>query len=418
MTPLSPSHSNSNSPFPSPAYAGAGLLASVQVAVRIRPIWPDEAKKDSRYALLADGSRSDSLTLDDVSLAAKRSTISPVGSTPSAGGAPGARSTDQKQYSFDHVFGTNASQELVFETAVAPILNHFIEGFNVTVIAYGQTGSGKTFTMGTGASGSAGSVSDPTSQGIVPRAANLTFLALEAKARDVLGFTWSAKVSFLEIYNDDVIDLFDWAPMSRVPATCLYRRLQTLHGKLPGSMLAAMLLLASHMPIYPIDTGPSLLAKGTQLRQTAATGANATSSRSHAIFSIVITQGFIAGDDVVGSITSKLNFVDLAGSERLKNTNAVGDRAKEGISINSGLLALGKVINALSASSARPSAAVHIPYRESKLTRLLQDSLGGNSQTLMIACLSPSVPDISESKSTLQFASRARSVRTRVAINK
>ncbi|CAO3641778.1 unnamed protein product [Mucor fragilis] len=155
----------------------------------------------------------------------------------------------------------------------------------------------------------------------------------------------------------------------------------------------------------------SFLSKGSLCRTTGSTEMNTVSSRSHAVFSVILKQQKTAEEP---SITSKFHFVDLAGSERLKRTNAQGDRAKEGISINSGLLALGNVISALGDEARRTS---HVPYRDSKLTRLLQDSLGGNSQTLMLACVSPSDSNFMETLNTLKYANRARNIKNRVTIN-
>ncbi|KAJ2882256.1 Kinesin-like protein kif21b, partial [Coemansia aciculifera] len=194
----------------------------------------------------------------------------------------------------------------------------------------------------------------------------------------------------------------------------------------------------------------SYLHQGALSRTTASTDMNHTSSRSHAIFTIYLTQQdrrsslLLPSASAAGmepseldsgmSIVSKMHFVDLAGSERIKRTGAAGDRAKEGISINAGLLALGNVISALGGmtTAASPSAAtglhggavpqprrgtIHVPYRDSKLTRLLQDSLGGNSQTLMLACISPSDRNSPESLNTIRYANRARNIRNKVAVN-
>lgn len=163
------------------------------------------------------------------------------------------------------------------------------------------------------------------------------------------------------------------------------------------------------------------LQQGALARTTASTQMNAQSSRSHAIFTILIKrhrrllgeQNSLMEDDLE-TLTAKFHFVDLAGSERLKRTGATGERAKEGISINSGLLSLGNVISALGDMTKKTS---HIPYRDSKLTRLLQDSLGGNSQTLMIACVSPSDRDFMETLNTLKYANRARNITNKVVVN-
>lgn len=160
------------------------------------------------------------------------------------------------------------------------------------------------------------------------------------------------------------------------------------------------------------------LQQGALARTTASTQMNAQSSRSHALFTILIRrQRVITSNesDVLETLTSKFHFVDLAGSERLKRTGATGDRARESISINYGLLSLGNVISALGDPTKK---AIHVPYRDTKLTRLLQDCLGGNSQTLMIACISPSDCDFMETLNTLKYANRARNIRNRVQVNR
>lgn len=164
-------------------------------------------------------------------------------------------------------------------------------------------------------------------------------------------------------------------------------------------------------PILIQKKKKSFLDLGSNSRTTASTDMNSSSSRSHAIFTVTLIQQLTES-----VINSKFHFVDLAGSERLKRTNAKGDRAKEGISINSGLLALGNVISALG-DEKRKSKTSHVPYRNSKLTRLLQDSLGGNSQTLMLACVSPADSNSNETTSTLKYANRAKNITNRVVIN-
>lgn len=178
---------------------------------------------------------------------------------------------------------------------------------------------------------------------------------------------------------------------------------------------------ATIKPIHGPQDAMRCLQQGALARTTASTQMNAQSSRSHAIFTILIKrQRRVTGeensviDDDVETLTAKFHFVDLAGSERLKRTGATGERAKEGISINSGLLSLGNVISALGDTAKK---ATHIPYRDSKLTRLLQDSLGGNSQTLMIACVSPSDRDFMETLNTLKYANRARNITNKVIVN-
>ncbi|KAI8900426.1 kinesin motor domain-containing protein, partial [Globomyces pollinis-pini] len=267
-------------------------------------------------------------------------------------------------------------------------------GFNGTIIAYGQTGSGKTYTMGTGV--------DTNAEGIVPLAAKQLYLNLEEKAKTINDYTYQVDLSYLEIYNEDVIDLLTDEPAK----TPIPIRFDKKNGNIAhGINIKNASNVTDILRYCFVDLIFSVLKKGGVNRQTASTASNSTSSRSHAIFSVIITQRFDSKE-----LISKLNFVDLAGSERLKKTNASGDRAKEGISINSGLLTLGKVINSLASTKSRPNSA-HIPYRDSKLTRLLQDSLGGTGHTLLISCISSEQEDIPESIVTLKFASRAMAVK-------
>ncbi|KAJ2845171.1 hypothetical protein IWW36_004893, partial [Coemansia brasiliensis] len=278
-----------------------------------------------------------------------------------------------------------------------------------------QTGSGKTFSMGTGLARSAAEVESP---GVVPRAIGEIWKSLEQ--RESTGLTFSIEVSFLELYNEDLIDLLNprAAPGSRGP---------TIREDNRGNMvLVGVERKVAHTPEDVLE----LLHQGALSRTTASTDMNHTSSRSHAIFTVYLRQQDrrrqpIVPDEGMPSIVSKIHFVDLAGSERIKRTGAAGDRAREGISINAGLLALGNVISALGSSGGEkqqqqqqhtPRRTPHVPYRDSKLTRLLQDSLGGNSQTLMLACISPSNKNNSESLNTIRYANRARNIRNKVAV--
>lgn len=220
---------------------------------------------------------------------------------------------------------------------------------------------------------------------------------------------FSVAAQFMELYNEEIIDLLD--PYNK---TKLYK----IHEDAMGG------ICVSGATVKPIG-GPAdalrCLQQGALARTTASTQMNAQSSRSHALFTILIRRQRVMSPEESGSetgdletLTAKFHFVDLAGSERLKRTGATGDRAREGISINCGLLSLGNVISALGDKSKKAS---HVPYRDSKLTRLLQDSLGGNSQTLMIACISPSDRDFMETLNTLKYANRARNIKNRIQIN-
>ncbi|KAJ1659932.1 hypothetical protein IWQ61_001068 [Dispira simplex] len=351
-----------------------------------------------------------------------------------------------KSFTFDHVFPPATAQAEVYDHCMSPLVHQFLDGYNATILAYGQTGSGKTYSMGT--TTPTGSPYQITKQlGVVPRAARELFTTLTTRAADDPEYEYRVQVSFLELYNEELIDLLQNFPKTP-PATLAgvsnggHTTLSNAHGNQPniasashtGGTPATLTIREDaqggivwggvvQRTVNSEDELLHALHAGSLSRTTAATDMNLVSSRSHAIFSVQLWQNYkIAQENtdaesptpVRRTLLSKFHFVDLAGSERIKRTNAVGDRVKEGISINSGLLALGNVISALGDESRKAS---HIPYRDSKLTRLLQDSLGGNSQTLMLACVSPSESNILETVNTLKYANRARNIKNRVAIN-
>ncbi|KAG2207533.1 hypothetical protein INT47_004283 [Mucor saturninus] len=312
-----------------------------------------------------------------------------------------------KSFTYDYVFDNNSEQQQVYEKAASPLLEKFVEGFNATILAYGQTGSGKTFSMGTGLE----STTNPEHEGIVPRCILDLFRKLQERSEANEDFKYEVFVSFLELYNEELIDLLNPQNQhnkrkSGVPAAAPVE--VTIREDIAGNIYWSGV---REEKCEDPDELIQFLAKGSLCRTTGSTEMNTVSSRSHAVFSVILKQ---QKSDQDPSITSKFHFVDLAGSERLKRTNAQGDRAREGISINSGLLALGNVISALGDDARRTS---HVPYRDSKLTRLLQDSLGGNSQTLMLACVSPSDSNFMETLNTLKYANRARNIKNRVTIN-
>ena len=212
---------------------------------------------------------------------------------------------------------------------------------------------------------------------------------------------------FLELYNEELIDLLEVPPNNVVA--------QNRHIKIHQENGTVQVVGATQRRVKSVLEALECLEAGALSRTTASTQMNTQSSRSHAIFTMTIHQSIIASETQdVETLTAKFHFVDLAGSERLKRTGATGERAKEGISINTGLLCLGNVISVLGDESRKAS---HVPYRDSKLTRLLQDSLGGNSQTVMIACISPTDRDFIESLNTLRYANRARNIKNKVLIN-
>ncbi|GBC24961.2 uncharacterized protein OCT59_009462 [Rhizophagus irregularis] len=334
-----------------------------------------------------------------------------------------------RSFTFDYVFPSNTEQEEVFQECASPLIDKLVEGYNATLLAYGQTGSGKTYSMGTALDDSN---IPPEHQGIIPRAIRKLFADLHERKEKNPSYQFEVYISFLELYNEDLIDLLN--PQSRENnkkgKNDLIIREDT-NGQIHWAGV-------KEVKVSDPDELLGQLQKGSLCRTVASTDMNMVSSRSHAIFSVILKQTRIESleenkENVVppaessaaskgknkqkllsSKVTSKFHFVDLAGSERLKRTNDIGDRAKERIAINGGLLALGNVISVLGDESRN---VAHIPYRDSKLTRLLQDSLGGNSQTLMLACVSPADSNFMETLNTLKYANRARNIKNKVSIN-
>ncbi|KAF8899409.1 P-loop containing nucleoside triphosphate hydrolase protein [Infundibulicybe gibba] len=463
--------------------SAAAATTSIQVALRIRPLTTqDSTSIPIRFQ------RSVVHAASPTSVSIESTSGAPSGTSPSPSSTPSAK---KQSFYFDQVHPPSTTQYDLFTSTAQPLVSRFIEGFNCTILAYGQTNSGKTFTM-TGIDPD-GDPSNPNNgMGIIPRAASDIFSRAK-QLKDERGGSWSYSIkgSFIEIYNEDLIDL-----LSLDDSTGGRRQVQIKDKD--GHIIWGGL--------REVDVGNSsevmtLIRKGTSIRRTKETDMNAQSSRSHAIFSLTLTQkkfigsaaptrspssfppggrspsritrpgsidsgagsasanhvslpplgrpgtpsfasaigqggglrpssalghagersdGSSGGEDVGEWVTivSKFHFVDLAGSERLKRTVAAGERIKEAISINSGLLALGNVISALGdPSRAKSNTATHIPYRDSKLTRLLQDSLGGNAHTLMIACVSPAEWNAAETINTLKYANRARNIKNRAALD-
>ncbi|VDP91594.1 unnamed protein product [Echinostoma caproni] len=301
-----------------------------------------------------------------------------------------------KLFSFDFVFDESTSQRTVYTKAAFPMVDCVLKGYNATLFAYGQTGSGKTYTMGTCAIENFTDVN----VGIVPRIVHDIFDRMP-----MFPFDYTVRVSFLEIYKEDILDLLSEDVTAPLPI-----REDNQVIKIPG--LTERIVGCSEEVL-------ALLQSGSTKRSVGGTAMNSQSSRSHAIFTLHFllrpkepTPGEKprkdpaeppeASDELSPgeTLTAKLHLVDLAGSERIKKTHAEGDRLKEGININRGLLALGNVISALCEKDAKKRS--HIPYRDSRLTRLLQDSLGGNSTTLMLACVGPADSNMEETLNTLR----------------
>ncbi|XP_075040606.1 chromosome-associated kinesin KIF4A [Mixophyes fleayi] len=301
----------------------------------------------------------------------------------------------EKSFTYDYVFDPSTEQEEVYTTAVAPLIKGLFKGYNATVLAYGQTGSGKTFSMG------GAYTHDQENEpivGVIPRVVKALFKEIE----DRTDWEFLLTVSYLEIYNEDILDLLYSSRDKTTPPISIREDPKEgikICGLTERDVKSALDMI-------------SCLEQGNSSRTVASTAMNSQSSRSHAIFTISIDQRN-AGDKN-SSFRSKLHLVDLAGSERQKKTKAEGDRLKEGISINRGLLCLGNVISALGDETKKGG---FVPYRDSKLTRLLQDSLGGNSHTLMIACVSPADSNMEETLNTLRYADRARKIKNKPIVN-
>uniref|UniRef100_A0AAR2M5V4 Kinesin motor domain-containing protein n=1 Tax=Pygocentrus nattereri TaxID=42514 RepID=A0AAR2M5V4_PYGNA len=287
---------------------------------------------------------------------------------------------NDKAFTYDYVFDPTTEQEEVFNAAVSPLLSGLFKGYNATVLAYGQTGSGKTFSMG--GTYTSAQENEPV-VGVIPRVIKRIFQE-KTKRTDS---EFIINVSYLEIYNEEILDLLCTSKDKPVISI----REDPKDGIKIVGLTEKEVLTAQEMV--------GCLELGNSARTVGSTAMNAASSLNN-----------FRSDAVV----SKLHLVDLAGSERQKKTKAEGDRLKEGISINRGLLSLGNVISALGDESKK---GTFVPYRDSKLTRLLQDSLGGNSHTLMIACVSPADSNIEETINTLRYADRARKIKNKPVLN-
>ncbi|KAI4484885.1 hypothetical protein M0802_012994 [Mischocyttarus mexicanus] len=299
-----------------------------------------------------------------------------------------------KKFTFDEVFGPLSKQIDVYNAIVSPLLEEVLAGYNCTVFAYGQTGTGKTFTMEGVSNDPALHWQSDTTAGIIPR--TLSHLFDELRLLEAQEYT--VRVSFLELYNEELFDLLspnDDASKIRLYEDASRKGAVIIHG-------------LEEVTVHNKSEVYKILEKGSEKRQTAATLMNA---HSRLFFSITvhIKENTIDGEELLK--TGKLNLVDLAGSENVGRSGAVDKRAREAGNINQSLLTLGRVITAL------VERAPHIPYRESKLTRLLQESLGGRTKTSIIATISPASINLEETLSTLDYAHRAKNITNRPEIN-
>ncbi|CAG9314722.1 unnamed protein product [Blepharisma stoltei] len=293
-----------------------------------------------------------------------------------------------KTFAYDSVYDEQCPQQLLYDETAFPLVESVIQGYNGTIFAYGQTGCGKTYTM-------VGVNDPPELRGIIPNSFSHVFSAIAEAPHEKC---FLVRCSYCEIYNEEIRDLLHFDPNMK---------LELKENKDNGIFVKNL----SMHTVKSVDGIEQAMAEGNTHRITKETQMNERSSRSHAIFTIYIESSEeIEERQIIKA--GKLNLVDLAGSERQKKTGVAGDTLKEAIEINLSLSALGNVISALVDGSAK-----HIPYRDSKLTRLLQDSLGGNTKTVMIAVCSPADYNYDESLSTLRYASRAKFIQNKPKVN-
>eukprot|EP00697_Spironema_sp_BW2_P004035 gnl/Spiro4/15435_TR8304_c0_g2_i1.p1 gnl/Spiro4/15435_TR8304_c0_g2~~gnl/Spiro4/15435_TR8304_c0_g2_i1.p1 ORF type:complete len:880 (-),score=381.47 gnl/Spiro4/15435_TR8304_c0_g2_i1:99-2651(-) len=291
-----------------------------------------------------------------------------------------------RTFRFDKVYGCESTQEDVFLCSVKPIVEQVLDGFNCTIFAYGQTGTGKTHTM-------EGSPSADGSQlGVIPRAIRMIFDVMAAARAD-----FTVKASYVELYNEELSDLL----------AARARPLRIFDTQQKSTEIKGV----EEVIVQSADDIHTIMQIASTKRRVAQTCLNDRSSRSHAIFTVTVqTREAIAdGEDMIK--TGKLNLVDLAGSENIERSGAVKQRAKEAGHINTSLLTLGRVINALT------EGENYVPYRDSKLTRILQESLGGRAQTCIIATISPTLAFLEETINTLDYASRAKNIKNKPEVN-
>ncbi|KAE9555582.1 hypothetical protein FO519_001253 [Halicephalobus sp. NKZ332] len=307
---------------------------------------------------------------------------------------------EPKTFAFDHCFESTdpnsrkfSSQEDVFNKIGTGVVENAFGGYNACIFAYGQTGSGKSYTM----------MGNQEFPGIIPKLCNAIFERIEIETGELTSF--KVEVSYMEIYNERVRDLLD-------PKKSGKQNLKVREHKSLGPMVDGLSVLA----VSSFDQISKLIDEGNKCRTVAATNMNAESSRSHAVFTIRLTQ--LLSDlenSFTGEKVSKISLVDLAGSERVAKTGAMGKRLEEGGNINKSLTTLGMVISALAEKSGKKEKFV--PYRDSVLTWLLKDNLGGNSKTVMIATISPAADNFEETLSTLRYADRAKRIVNHAIVN-
>ena len=314
---------------------------------------------------------------------------------------------EEKMFTFDNSFWSHdvedehyAHQEDVYNSLGEEFLDHNFEGYHTCIFAYGQTGSGKSYTM----------MGTPDQPGLIPRTCEDLFQRIEAAHNETPNISYNVRVSYFEVYNEHVRDLLVPVHPNQPPYYLKIRESPT-----EGPYIKDL----TDAPVKNISEIMRYMKMGDASRTTASTKMNDTSSRSHAVFTIMLKQIHHDMDtDETTERMARIRLVDLAGSERAKATEATGARLREGSNINKSLTTLGRVIAALAdPKQHRPGKRNKdiVPYRDSILTWLLKDSLGGNSKTAMIACIAPS--DYDETLSTLRYADQAKRIRTRAVVN-
>ncbi|XP_010881471.1 kinesin-like protein KIF3C isoform X2 [Esox lucius] len=302
----------------------------------------------------------------------------------------------RKTFTFDSVYDASSKQRDLYDETVRPLIDSVLDGFNGTIFAYGQTGTGKTYTM-------QGAWLDPEKRGVIPNAFEHVFTQISRSSGDR---QYLVRASYLEIYREEIRDLLDHNVQSThgTPARSLELRENPESGVYVRDLTSCV--------CRSVKEVEEVMNLGNQARSVGATDMNEHSSRSHTLFLLTVECSQTGPDGRQHIRVGRLNLVDLAGSERQAKTGVHGERLKEAAKINLSLSALGNVISALA-----DGRSGHVPYRDSKLTRLLQDSLGGNAKTVMVATLGPAPQHYEETLTTLRYANRAKNIQNQPRVN-
>ncbi|GAA5990651.1 hypothetical protein JCM5350_001342 [Sporobolomyces pararoseus] len=467
--PSRPTSSLSNTTNSRNNYNNRGDGSNIQVVVRCRGVNSNEIKNESKVVVTVPSTRGTRILLTDPSPSLPSTTSSSISSSSTSSSSstttsssdvlpPNTRSWDfgtNTEGGQGNVFGPLSTQATLYEQVAKPSLEQVLEGYNCTIFAYGQTGTGKTFTMEGDLTPNGATFHE--NAGIIPRTLYYLFDHLQRRASSSYQ-EWAVKVSYVELYNEELRDLnssssAEGTTTTNSPPLRIYddtkpstttsgssnrdstnQNTITPGGGGGGTTGSVRIEGLEETFINDAEEGLEVLRRGSLKRISASTNMNERSSRSHSIFTITVTlkdstnntststTGGTGGGGLMR--VGKLNLVDLAGSENVARSGATQNRAREAGRINVSLLALGRVINMLSSNnnnnnnnnSSSSSDNQHIPYRESKLTRLLQDSLGGNTKTTIIATISPT--SFEETSSTLSYALQATSIQNKPELNR